>query len=453
MKSARPVLQVLGLAVPLSLVFSACGGTEEPSPATGDGDSSASGGNGTGGISGGGGNGAGGGQEGTGGAPLVRVPGTDGYNCNPPEGTPGALQLTEIGSDYTQPILVSYPPNDARLFVVEQEGVIKINGGGTFLDITDRVIGPQESNNEADERGLLGLAFHPDYASNGLFYVHYSQSPSGNTVIAEYSVGASPDAANKDSERVLLTVTQNHTNHNGGTITFGPDGYLYIALGDNGGSAEDNWGGDPDANGQNPNTLPGSILRITPNGAGGYTSPAGNFPGALPEIWSMGLRNPYRMNFDGCTGDLYIGDVGQNVKEELDIVHAGDAGKNFGWNTKEGTTCFNQDDFDAPLSTCDETGLTPPILEYDNGGGAAIIGGAVYRGSSIPWLRGTYFYADNVMNSVFSLTYDTTTGTASAPQNRTGELSPNFITAIQNGADGELYFVSALGSIFKLESL
>jgi glucose/arabinose dehydrogenase len=383
----------------------------------------------------------------------VRVPGTDAYNCNPPEGTPGALQLTEVGSGYTQPVLVTYPPNDSRLFVVEQEGVIKINGGGTFLDITDRALGPQESNNEADERGLLGLAFHPSYAENGLFYVHYSASPSGNTVVAEYSVGASPDVANKDSERVLLTVTQNHINHNGGTITFGPDGNLYIALGDNGGSAEDNWGGDPDGNGQNPSTLPGSILRITPNGNGGYTSPAGNFPGALPEIWSMGLRNPYRINFDGCFGDLYIGDVGQNVKEELDIVPAGESGKNFGWNTKEGTTCFNRDDFNSPLASCDETGFTPPVLEYDNEGGAAIIGGAVYRGAAIPWLRGTYFYADNVKNSVFSITYDPATGIASTPQNRTGELSPNFITAIQNGSDGELYFVSALGSLFKLEAI
>jgi glucose/arabinose dehydrogenase len=167
----------------------------------------------------------------------------------------------------------------------------------------------------------------------------------------------------------------------------------------------------------------------------------------------MGLRNPYRINFDGCFGDLYIGDVGQNVKEELDIVPAGESGKNFGWNTKEGTTCFNRDDFNSPLASCDETGFTPPVLEYDNGGGAAIIGGAVYRGAAIPWLRGTYFYADNVKNSVFSITYDPATGIASTPQNRTGELSPNFITAIQNGSDGELYFVSALGSLFKLEAI
>lgn len=449
MKSARRLQRVLPLAAPLSFVFFACSGGEKSSPANGDGDNGGS----TGGSLGTGGSGSGGGDQGTGGSPDLRVPGTDSYNCNPPEGAPGTLQLTEVGSGYTQPILVTHPPNDSRLFVVEQEGVIKINGGGTFLDITDRAIGPEESNNSADERGLLGLAFHPNFASNGLFYVHYNQSPSGNSTIAEYSVGASADEANKDSERILLTVSQTHINHKGGTITFGPDGNLYIGLGDGGGSEGDNWGGDPDGNGQNLSDLHASILRITPNGNGGYTSPQGNYPGALPEIWSKGLRNPYRMNFDACTGDLYIGDVGQAVKEELDIVHAGDSGKNFGWSIKEGTACFNRDDFGSPLASCDETGFTPPVLDYDNGGGAAIIGGAVYRGSAIPWLRGTYFYADNVKNFIYSLTYDKATSTASSPQNRTGELSPNVITAIQNGSDGELYFVSALGSIFKLTAL
>jgi glucose/arabinose dehydrogenase len=445
MKSSRRSPQLFALAAPLFFSLFACEG-EGSSPADGEG-----GGTGvsTGGNLGSGGSDTGG-SVGTGGAPILRVPGTDNYNCDPAEGAPGTLQLTEVGSGFTQPILVVHPPNDARLFVVEQEGVIKLNGGGTFLDITDRVIGPQESNNSADERGLLGLAFHPNFAQNGLFYVHYNQSPTGNSIVAEYSVGASADEANKDSERVLLTVSQVHINHKGGTIAFGPDGHLYIGLGDGGGADGDNWGGDPDGNGQNLNDLHASILRIAPSGNGGYTSPAGNFPGALPEIWSKGLRNPYRMNFDACTGDLYIGDVGQNVKEELDIVHGGDSGKNFGWSIKEGTSCFNRDDFDSPLATCNETSFTPPVLDYDNDGGAAIIGGAVYRGSAIPWLRGTYFYADNVKNFVYSITYDRVTGTASSPQNRTGELSPSVITAIQNGADGELYFVSALGSIYQL---
>lgn len=448
MKSSRRSLQIFALAAPLSLTFFACG-AEESSPGDGDGDGS---GVNTGGSLGSGGSGSGG-AMGTGGSPDLRVPGTDNYNCSPPEGAPGTLQLTEVGSGYTQPILVVHPPNDSRLFVVEQEGVIKINGGGTFLDISDRAIGPQESNNSADERGLLGLAFHPNFAQNGLFYVHYNQSPSGNSIVAEYSVGASPDQANKDSERILLTVNQVHINHKGGSIVFGPDGHLYIGLGDGGGSDGDNWGGDPDRLGQNLNDMHASILRITPDGNGGYTSPTGNFPGALPEIWSKGLRNPFRMNFDACTGDLYIGDVGQNVKEELNIVRVGDSGKNFGWSTKEGTTCFNRDDFGSPLSTCSDAGLTAPVLDYDNGGGAAIIGGSVYRGSAIPWLRGTYFYADNVKNFVYSIIYDRAAGTVSAPQNRTGELSPNVITAIQNGADGELYFVSALGSIFQLTPL
>ncbi len=464
MKSLRPFSSLVGFVLPLSFCFLACGGEDDApgSGADGTGAGGTGGGTGTGGAATGGagtgGTGAGGtatGGAGTGGSPvtMMRVPGAENYNCNPPEGTPGALRLTQVGSGYTQPILVTHPPADPRLFVVEQEGVIKINGGGTFLDITDKAIGPGESNNQADERGLLGLAFHPDHAQNGLFYVYYIESSSNDSVLAEYTIGASADVADENSERVLLRFNQPHDNHNGGTIAFGADGYLYVALGDGGGADFQNYGGDPDRNGQNPSTMLGTILRIDPAAGGTYTSPAGNYPGALPEIWSIGLRNPYRMNFDGCTGDLYIGDVGQNVKEEIDVVEFTEAGKNFGWSTMEGTTCFNHDNFDDPLASCDQTGLTLPVLEYDNNGGAAVIGGAVYRGSAIPWLRGTYLYADNVQNFVYSTTYDRDTNAASAPQNLTGQLSPNFITAIQNGSDGEVYFVSALGSIFRLEAL
>src|SRR5690606_8576406 len=195
-----------------------------------------------------GGAGTGGGQNGTGGGNTVmRVPGTDSYNCEPPTGSPGTLQLTQVASGYNGPVLLAHAPNDPRLFVVEQGGLIKIVNGGTFLDISDRL----PDLGEYDERGLLGLAFAPDYATSGLFYVHYNRSGDGATVIAEYSVSSDANVANENSERVVLTVNQPYQNHNGGTIAFGGDGYLYIALGDGGGPENNQWGGDPDGNGQN----------------------------------------------------------------------------------------------------------------------------------------------------------------------------------------------------------
>jgi glucose/arabinose dehydrogenase len=453
----------LGTFIALGALVIACGGNKS-SAGDGDGDDSGDGdgdgdGSGTGGVSGDGdgdvpstgGSGTGGGDGTGGGTTAVRVPGTDNYNCEPPTGTPGTLQLTQIASGYDGPVLLTHAPNDPRLFIVEQGGLIKIVNGGTFLDISNRL----PDLGDYDERGLLGLAFSPDYATSGLFYVHYNRSGDGATVIAEYSVSGNADVADENSERVVLTVNQPFENHNGGTIAFGGDGYLYVALGDGGGPASSQYGGDPDGNGQNAQSRLASILRIDPkqNGGSAFTSPAGNFPGAFPEIWSIGLRNPYRINFDGCTGDLYIGDVGQNVKEEVNVVVAGDGGKNFGWRTMEGTTCFNTSNFNSPLGSCENAGLTPPVLDYDNQGGAAIVGGAVYRGSQIPWLRGTYFYGDQIKNWAYSTVYNRDTGVASTPVNRTSELSPTSVVAIQNGHDGELYFVLYGGSIHKLEQL
>jgi glucose/arabinose dehydrogenase len=307
------------------------------------------------------------------------------------------------------------------------------------------------------------MAFHPGYATNGLFYVHYSDkadtNDTGDTIIEEYKVSAaSADEADAASGRVVLKVEQPTNssslfrNHKGGSILFGSDDLLYIGLGDGGGS------GDTDAthgtgNGQNLSSLLGKVLRINPiaSGGGQYTSPAGNLkdklPAAAPEIWDYGLRNPFRSSFDGCTGDLYIGDVGQDKWEEVNVERAGEGQKNYGWNKTEGNHCYQ------PMSGCDETGITKPALEYDHGTGKSLTGGAVYRGKAIPALRGAYLYADFQSNAVWSTFYDRAQGTVSTPVSLKQDLNNvTSIVSITNGADGELYLVSLMGGVYKLEA-
>ncbi len=428
----------------------------------GGGGGTGTGGAGTGGDDGSGGNGSGG--NGSGGDGGGIVPGTASYNCSPAEGSfaPGDIGVEELVSGLSVPILVTHAPDDPRLFVVEQGGTIQVveDGAvaGTFLDIADQVLSPSNPGGAAfsAESGLLGLAFHPNYAENGLFYVHYTAlSPQGETTIAEYSVSTSdPNQADPGSARVMLTLTQPDHNHNGGTITFGSDSMLYIGLGDGGPLL----GSDPNGHGQNPATLLGSILRIDPVASGGepYSSPSGNLKDTLasaaPEVWDYGLRNPFRFNFDGCTGDLYIGDVGQSRKEELNIEKAGEGGKNYGWNIKEGTVCRPAGG-GVPAADCSDTsGLTEPVFDYDNPGGAAIIGGAVYRGSEFPALLGTYFFADNGNGRVWITQFDREANSISEPVNITSSLGAlSKPAAIQNGNDGELYIAEAQsGSILKI---
>ena len=260
-----------------------------------------------------------------------------------------------------------------RLFVAEQEGRIRIVKDGAlverpFIDITGRIA-------SGGERGLLGLAFHPDYPTDPRFFVNYTDRD-GNTVVSSFTVsGADPDVADPDSETLLMHITQPYANHNGGAVEFGPDGMLYIGMGD-GGS-----GGDPQGNGQRLDTHLGKILRIdvdvAPGSAAAYEVPTDNpfvnEAEAKPEIWLYGLRNPWRMRFDRETGDLWIGDVGQNAWEEIDVARAGQKGLNYGWNTMEGAHCF------SPQSGCDENGLVLPVAEYENGVGCAVIGGVVVR--------------------------------------------------------------------------
>jgi glucose/arabinose dehydrogenase len=297
-----------------------------------------------------------------------------------------------------------------RLFLAERTGRIKIWNGVAinptlFLELGDALPRPT-----VGEQGLLGVAFAPDYPSSGRFYVNYT-TVGGNTRISRFRVSATnPDVADLDSEEVLLSIGQPFNNHNGGQLAFGPDGMLYIATGDGGAS------GDPFDFAQNRLSLLGKLLRIDVSPATGYAVPPDNpfvnDPEARPEIWALGLRNPWRFAFDEVTGDLYIADVGQDNFEEINLVPAGSgAGLNFGWRIFEGSLCFAGD--------CNTPGLTPPTFEYGQPGARAVIGGRVYRGSSYPRMQGLYFFADFVSGHLWGMRGDGSVtqyiGSASSP--------------------------------------
>jgi len=386
-------------------------------------------------------------------------------------------------------LLVTAPPGDRdRLFVVEQEGIVRIHRRGdppdvalTFLDITDRVQGSPFF----DEMGLLGLAFDPDYDSNGYFYVNYTEggfSPPWFTVVSRFSRSDSdPDAADPGSEVVLLRIGQPQTNHNGGQIFFGIDGFLYVASGD-GGSA-----GDPHGicgNGQNRSTLLGKMLRLDVRGAdpmgvppdcggalAGYTIPSSN-PFALTstpecgEIWSYGLRNPWRSAIDPANGDLYVADVGQDCSEEVNVLPGGDTPPaNFGWRSMEGSHCFDPNDrmecnpnavVCAGVPICGDPSLTLPVLEYSHAEGCSITGGAVYRGCQMPELHGTYFYGDYC--SGFVRSFRLGGGIPAEQADHTAALDPggtllNSLTSFGLDAEGELYIVNRGGTVLRVGPL
>ncbi len=349
------------------------------------------------------------------------------------------MRLTLITDALSRPVFATAAPGDAaRLFVVEQTGRIRIVEGDAllpdpFLDINARI-------SCCGERGLLSLAFDPAYAQNGRFYVYYTDV-AGDTRVSRFSVGGNPNTADPGSEALIIAVPQPYSNHNGGLIAFGPDGHLYVGLGD-GGNAN-----DPDGNGQDLGTLLGSILRIAVGGSGGYTVPADNpfvgSPAARSEIWAYGLRNPWRFSFDRQTGDRYIGDVGQGRIEEIDVEPSTSAGGvNYGWNTMEGSECFG-----AP--TCDRTGLTLPVFEYDHGSGCSVTGGYVYRGAALPALRGIYFYSDYCSGWIRSFRYQN--GQATEPTDWTGVLNPGAnVTSFGEDAAGELYVTTLGGRLYRL---
>lgn len=355
-----------------------------------------------------------------------------------PQGT--GARLLEIASGLSFPLYLTAPPNDGqRLFIVEKTGAIRIVKDGTllatpFLDLSAQV-------SAGSEQGLLGLAFDPNYASNGRFFVHYTD-PDGNTRVSSFQVSANPDLANAGSEQVILTATQPYANHNGGQLVFGPDGLLYLGLGD-GGS-----GGDPQGRGQDRSDLLGSILRLDVQAGSSYTVPPDNpfigQAGVRPEIWSYGLRNPWRFSFDRGTGDLYIADVGESQFEEVDVSPAaGGAGKgvNYGWNIMEGKHCFG-------TGQCDQAGLTLPAYEYTHAQGCSITGGYVYRGSAIPALQGLYFFADFCQGWVRSFRY---IGGVADEVTDWRVLQPGgSITSFGEDAAAELYLMTSSGRVLKI---
>ena len=354
---------------------------------------------------------------------------------NPPPGQP-SLKLIASGLD--APLFVTAAPGDtSREFVVEQTGRIRIVRHDTllaapFLDVSALV-------SCCDEQGLLSVAFHPQYASNGFFYVDYT-NPGGDTRVMRYHVSANPDSADPASASLVLGQAQPFSNHNGGLLLFGPDGDLYVGLGD-GGS-----GGDPQGNGQNLGTWLGKILRIDVNGGSGYAVPANNpfvgVSGAKPEIWAYGLRNPWRFSFDRQTGDLWIGDVGQNLHEEVDFQPASSGGgQNYGWNVMEGLFCYN-------AATCSQTGLTLPVLDYTHDQGCAIVGGYVYRGTKLPEIAGQYFYSDNCTSFIRS--FALAGGQVTHRQDWTA-LAPasEGVTSFGEDARGEMYVTTGAGNLYR----
>ncbi len=434
------------------------GGLAQP----GSGSAANSGGAGTGSTPGAGGVGTTGDGDGDGGFTAMPPAGTTNYDCTAPTGSVPPLKLTELAGGLDEPVQVVHAPNDPRLFVVLRDGRVMVYSNGAlltdpFINISDIVV----SNDDEDiapyyqgDRALNAIAFHPEFASNGIFYLYYNSTERdgyalGDAILSEFKVSSDPNVADPNSEQVILHIARNgNIDHHGGGLAFGGDGMMYLGLGDG-----NSWGdtpgqgdqyADPDGNGQNPSTLLGSLLRISPTPGGGYTSPQGNLPGGAPEVWDYGLRNPFRMTFDGCTGTLYMGDVGFQSYEEINIELPGDGGKNYGWPTMEGPNCTEDG--------CDTSGLTLPSQSYSWGPATTIIGGAVYRGTAIPALRGKYLYADFLRNWVRYLTFDEMSQSVIDDVDISLDLdSPQSITSLGNGHDGEIY-VTTYGDSYNDDS-
>jgi glucose/arabinose dehydrogenase len=346
------------------------------------------------------------------------------------------VKLVEVARGLARPVLVTFAPDDARrrMFVVEQRGRIRILEGGKLLPRPFFTIG---GLSEGEEQGLLGLAFHPKFAQNGKLYVNYT-SDDKNTHIVEYRVSASdPDRVDPATAHELIEIDQPYSNHNGGNLLFGPDGWLYTGMGD-GGSAN-----DPHKNGQNRDALLAKMLRFDVDN-----------PHPRPERVHFGVRNPWRFWFDWKTGDLYIGDVGQNLWENVYVVSGADHSEhNFGWNITEGNHCFQS-------KTCDRTGITPAVADYPHEQGCSVTGGVTYRGKALPVLDGRYFYADYCSGLIRSFVWTRDPSGPTAPGwirdhwdwkaalDRTGRIFQ--ISSFGVDADGEVYIVLLTGTIWKL---
>ncbi len=346
------------------------------------------------------------------------------------------VTLTPIATKgLEKPVFITHAGDGSgRLFVLEQPGRIRVVEQGVLLikpllDITDLVL-------SGGERGLLGLAFHPDFRRNGRIYVNYTRKPDGATVLAEFRRGASPNEALRD-ERILMIVPQPYPNHNGGMVAFGPDGFLYIGLGD-GGS-----GGDPGNRAQNPDELLGKILRIDVDQGDPYGIPHTNpyvGGGGRAEIYGIGFRNPWRFSFDTKTDDLWVADVGQNKWEEIDVVTRGE---NYGWRVMEGSHCF------SPFVLCRTSGLQLPIYEYAHKNGrCSIIGGYVYRGRAMAGLNGQYLYGDFCSGEIFSLLRPSDSEPSREPLLL---FNASFrISSFGEDEAGELYVLDHGGGVYRL---
>ena len=360
---------------------------------------------------------------------LLIAPPADVAGAAPRPAPASGIALVQVASGLDSPVHLVSPPGDPRLFIVEQPGRIRVVEGGRlriepFLNLMDRV-------SCCGERGLLSLAFHPHYAENGLLFVNYTDAQ-GDTRVERYRVSADPNHADPSTARLVIRIDQPYANHNGGHVLFGPDGMLYIGMGD-GGS-----GGDPQGHGQNRRSLLGKLLRIDVSQEP-YGIPAGNpfyrERGMRQEIWAWGLRNPWRMCFD--KGQLYIADVGQNLWEEVDVVPASRPGINYGWNFMEGRHCFRS-------QGCEQRGLTLPVLEYDHDEGCSITGGLVYRGKQIPHVVGCYFFSDYCTGWVRSFRY--VNGVAT--EYKEWQLPKvRDVTSFGEDSEGELYILSQDGIV------
>jgi glucose/arabinose dehydrogenase len=346
----------------------------------------------------------------------------------------GDVAIEPMLSGLDRPLYLTHAGDDTgRIFIVEKPGMILVLPPGeaspvTYLDLRDRV------GSTASEQGLLGLAFHPRFAENGLFFVDYTDR-NGNTVIARFAAAPKEDSAPPSSEQVVLRIDQPYANHNGGQLAFGPDGFLYVGVGD-GGSA-----GDPLGAGQNLDTRLGKILRLDVDSGELYAPAAGNpwqsQGGARAEVWAYGLRNPWRFSFDRATGEMWIGDVGQNQYEEIDLQPAGVGGLNYGWNLMEGLHAY-QGGY--------REGLTLPVWEYDHTQGCSVTGGYVYRGQALPALRGVYLFGDYCSGTLWGL--------ARAPDGgwNAVQLLATGLSLASFGEDqaGEVYLVDLGGGVYRL---
>lgn len=429
MKLNAASVRSIGLASVLSLAVGACGG----------------------GSSGGGGDGGGNPDGGGNGDGNNNLPDATPLDCEGVTSVGGmpALTLEQLPGSYIDPVLALSPPDDSRIFVVERDGHVKIVGGGTFLTV------PEVVGVSVGEQGLLGLAFHPQFATNGRVFVVWAINAADNNVhVDEFTVSAGdPDVVDAGSQRTIMDIPHEYDNHNGGMAAFGPDGMLYVTVGDGGGRC------DEDERAQDPTELNGKLLRIDVSStATPYTVPTDNpFDN---EVFHLGLRNPWRFSFDRATGDVYIGDVGQNDFEEINVAPAGTMGLDFGWDTYEADLCHAEgtgnckptgDGQNTFRDTCSTTGITMPVVQ--TGDSPSIIGGHVYRGCRMPGYHGRYFYGDYASNWVRSFIWDGAGGTTAEmefPSLITPGAEPS-LAAIGTDHLGELLFVDIdAGAVYRM---